>query len=441
MTEDILEPVLNDKNKPMWLVKKNGKFCLKKPNIWRCVSCGTEMISNKNPTSCKKCNKNQFDRIAASINPDVWKLPKWKDIPTKQMKTKNIYKSAYKLIKRCVVFHEEIHYKLFTLWCISTWKIESWNSVGFLTFIGLPDSGKTRALDVAREICYRMIHGAHCTFPAMVRATHFYGAGVLIDEIQSQFNSRTDTGKKMIDFVKPSYRRGSCYLVADIENQDGILSYKNFGFKAFAGERSFDSAMLSRSIVFYMEKAEPEIQDLKYVQSELDELQNKLLNYRYKIGSPPDLGEDFLLKGRSREIFDSIISTGIHLGVDVSDVIEYAINLKKEVDDSLQDTIEYEILLAIFELSSEPYYRDIAGWTDPPTVLYYKDIMKQLYPDYDNFGPYDIRTKGGKLGYKIKSLNLKTKKTKTGTCLDLYDKRNKNRLEILFKRYGIAKND
>ena len=168
-------------------------------------------------------------------------------------------------------------------------------------------------------------------------------------------------------------------------------------------------------------------------------LQTKLLNYRYKIGDPPDLGQKFELKGRTREVFESIISTGWHLNIDVSDIIKYANQLKKQEEESLQDTIEFDILVAIFEISNRPLYQDIAGWEDPPTLLYYKDIMKHLYPDYDHLDIHEIRKKSGGIGYIVRSLNLKPKKTKLGTCLDLYDKRNKTRLNILYKRYDIEK--
>ena len=124
--------------------------------------------------------------------------------------------------------------------------------------------------------------GSGISFPAMVRGTHLYEAGILLDEAHDKLNSKTETGQQMIDFLKPGYRRGSHYIIADKEDPERIISYNNFGFKAFASEREFDKAMMSRCKVFEMEQDYPEILRLKEIQTDLDIMQNRLLNLKYK---------------------------------------------------------------------------------------------------------------------------------------------------------------
>jgi len=437
---EILEPVLDENENPRWLIRENGKFELMYPNTWKCPICKHMVVSEKKPKKCGTCKeKRDFERITRNINPDIWKLPLWEDISTEKLDMKNVYNFIYEQIKRLIVFPEEIQYKLFILWSISTWKVDVWSTVGFPSFLGIPDSGKTRALDVLRQICYRMIHASHVTFPAMVRATHVFGAGVLVDEAQTKLNPRTEGGKEMISFLKTSYRRGSTYTVADKEDPYDLIVYKNFGFKAFAGERGSDYAMATRSITFYMDKSKPEIPDLKYVQNELDIIQTILLNYRYKIDDPPDLGIDFVLDGRMREIFEGIIATGKHIGIDIDDVIQYVKERKEEIESRLQDTIEYEILFAIHEIMNPLIPPSEYGGTDSPERIYYRDIMECMYPDYDGLDVHDIRIKSGQVGYRVRALNLISKKTKSGTCLVMTNKKNRKRLDILYRRYGIEK--
>jgi len=460
--KEVTEPVMYN-NEIQWLIiKKESKapegkqeikmvikgeletekiisFELKKQGMWQCKKCGAVIESNpKEPTECPQnqggCGRtSNFDKITDTINNDLWKIPTWKNIDDLDMFS--VYDDMLKLVKRCVIFPEEIQYKLITLWIISTWKTGHWSSVGFPLFLGDHDSGKTRALDIMRELAYRMIHSAGTTFPAMVRATHFYHAGLIIDEASDRLNRKTDTGREMLNFVKPSYREGSRYTAADKDDPEKIISYKNFGFKSFAGERSFDHALLSRSIIVVMQQADPEIPELYYIQDELDDIQTKLLNYRYKTGPPTDLGMTFILKGRLREVFGTLISTAMHIGQPCEDIIDYALLIKKEQQEDLIGTLENDILVII--KSSEESQTTIDGEMveDAPEYVYYKDLLERLFPDIDS--PEDKKQKGQQLGYAVRRLRLKTKKLHGKNVIPLHVKKNSNRLRYLYRKYGM----
>lgn len=463
----ILEPVLNEKDEPCWLTVKTEKvstsdtnqpmkdlislntplkeiqiFELQQQGLWKCKKCGalTQSVPHE-PLECSGCQRqSQFEQVTKSINQNPWKLPKWKDILIEDLNMTQVYEDALLLIKKCVVFTDEILYKIFVLWVISTWKTGYWNTVAFLIFRGEYNTGKTTALDIIRELAYRMIHTAGTTFPAMIRATHCYNAGLLIDEANDRLNGKSDTGKELLNFVKSSYRKGSKYTVADKDNPEGILCYTNFGFKAFAGEQTFNPALFSRSMDFVMQEEQPEIPSIKYVQNELDDIQTKLLNYRYKTNDPPDLGRDFRLKGRSREIFESIIATGMHININVEDIIEYAENLKKEKEDDLKGTIEYDILLAIKQLSCNTVQSKITMSEDAPEHLLYSCIFDRMYPDNDYLDKDERAKKIQQIGYALKRLHLKTKRMNIGTVLVLNDEKNSRRLTYLYKKYHAEVN-
>lgn len=376
--------------------------------------------------------------ITKKINPDLWKLPKWKDIPINEINMKSVFEDILRLMKKLLILPEEIYYKILSLWIISTWKTGYWSSVGFPIFEGEFNTGKTTALDFICELGYWMIHSAGTTFPAMVRATHFHNAGLCIDEASDRLNPKFETGREMLNFVKPSYRKGSVYTVADKEDPNEMLCYNNFGFKCFAGEKNFTSALKSRSIEITMEEGNPEIPSLKYVQNELDDIQTILLNYRYKMGNPPDLGIDFCLKGRLREIYESIIATGMHIGIDTGDVIDFAEDIKKERDQDLKDTFEYEILTVVKKLSYKDKQSKISGEYDAPDYLEYKEILKNIYSDFEGKDKDDRKKISANLGYSIKNnLHLKKKKLGGGMVLILNDKKNMRRLNYLYKKYNI----
>lgn len=460
-----LEPVLNNEI-PKWLkIKKIIKaptnkqehellikgetepetetvFEIVEPNQWKCKKCGNIIQSKNEPFECLKdlggCGKSTtFERITDTINMDLWKIPIWTDI--KELDMLEVYDDVLKLIKKCVIFPEEIHYKLFALWIISTWKTGHWSSVGFPVLLGDHDSGKTRALDMIREMGYRMIHSAGTTFPAMVRATHYYHAGLIIDEASDRLNPKTESGRELLNFVKPSYRVGSRYTAADKDDPKGINSYNNFGFKSLAGERNFTASLISRSITIMMQQAEPEIPELYYIQDELDEMQTKLLNYRYKTGPPTDLGIDFVLKGRSREVFGTIISTAMHIGQQYDDIIDYALNIKKEQEEELQDTIQYDLLTIIQRLSQQEGVQSKINFEeDAPEYILQADIFKEMYPDFEDMDKDEKRKKNVKIGYIFKDLHLKKKRLGAGMALILNDEKNEKRLNYLYKKYKIG---
>jgi len=411
-----------------WLKEKSFKTV--DPNQWQCKKCGGVVQSEKQPDICSVCERaSSFERITKSINPDLWTLPRWKDIPVEELDMLGVYDEMIKLTKKTIIFSDEIYYKIFVLWIISSWKRDSWNTVGFLIFRGLISSGKTRALDLIRELGYRMIHTSGITFAAMLRVSHNYGAGVLIDEIDNKIDYRTESGRAMIDFLKPSYRKGSTYTVAHKDDQDETKTYKNFGLKAFAGEKGgYDAAMFSRAIDFQMEQDYPEIDDLDNVNDEFSRLRTILLNYRYKTNDPPKLKDVEGLKGRDREIFSPLIRTCEHIGIKTDDILEFIQTTTKEKQDEMKNSDEYLILLTIKNFSQ-------GTLDDAPETISYSNISKECGWSGDS---ETDQKKRQKLGYIFKKkLILKTRRRNNGMVLLLNDSKNMRKLAMLYRRYHL----
>ena len=453
-TEEKLEPILTEDGEAKWLIITKKKvfnenrpikeiitdplepeiepvFELRDQCIWECLKCGNLIKSNPSPpVECYKdlggCGrKSDFKMVTDEIVP-LWSLPVWKDIPVEDLDMQNTYLDLKKLLKSTLIFQEAIQYDLFALWIISTYKVERWNAIPFLIFRGLISSGKTQALELAGKLGYRLMLATGASFPAIVRASHEYNAGLLIDEIDNKIDKRTENGRNYIDFLKPSYKRGQHYFTADLNNQRKIQQYRNFGFKAFAGEKGgYDQAMFSRAIDFQMEQDYPEIYNLDKVKDEINRIKTILLNYRYKTDEPPQIDDEIRLKGRNREIFECIIATAMHIGIKHDNIIEYVEDVEKEKIEDFKSTVEWEILNAIKN------YENAETLDDAPEIIDFKELADRLDWDYD-------RSTGQKLGYIIrKKFFLKTKRRKQGTVLLLNHKKNIRKLNYLYKRYKI----
>ncbi len=457
MTYQVSEPVKNDKGELCWLIDKGNKpvstvskdksikqiikqnnpidykqvFELKPEGLWQCRKCGAQMQSSPNPPlECYKeqggCDRStNFEIVTKTINTDLWKLPNWNDIPLDDIDIQGLFVDIKNLMKQCLIFVEDIHYTILTLWIISTWKLESWNTVGFPTFLGMVSSGKSKCLDFINEIGYRMINSSGITFPAIVRASHYHNAGILMDEVQNRLNPKDESGREYINFIKPSYRRGNKYTVADKEDQENLLSYRNFGFKAFAGERGFDLGLMDRTILFEMEQDYPEVTNFKEIETDFDIMRTRLLNYRYKTQEPESLDTRIFKNSRTHEIFESIIATGKHIGTVTDDIIDYAKKCEIEKEEELQDTIEWNIL----EIIKNKECNETLD--DAPTETQYGDIVTAL-------GWEPGRKSSQSLGYIItKKFRLITKRKTSGTVILLTNPKNERKLKYLFKRYKL----
>ena len=435
--EQLIQPdkvKIKDVLKEEQIYDREVTFKIEDPDQWVCLKCGciiTAVLDQ--PTFCPKdqggCNRfSNFKRVIGKINTKRWKLPRWKDIPQEDISMITVFDDLKDILKRCIIFPYDIYYDIFALWIVASYKRESFNAISFLMFIGLVETGKTRGLDLLRELGYQMIQTLGVTFPAMCRYTNNYHAGILIDEIDNKTDKRTEDGRRYLDFLKPSYRRGSIYATADKENQEDTREYDTYGFKAFAGERGgSDYAFLSRCIIFKMEQENPEVPELEYIQDELDEMQNILLNYRYKFSNPEPLPIDFPLKGRDREIFGCIIQTAQHIGMEYDHIVDFIKERKQELIDDLQETNEYLILKAIYGVETRETL------VDAPEALSYRDIAGECGWDTD-----EDKKKRQRIGYVLrKKFQLKTKRMGNGTVLLLNNDKNIRKLKNYYRRYRI----
>lgn len=458
------EPILNSEE-PKWLIIKEQLvqpdkikikktlseeqiydrevlFQLQDPDLWQCQKCGCIIKLFEKPTYCDKkiggCGRTtDFKKYTDKINLKRWKLTRWKDIPKDEISMIETYDDLKILLKKCIVFSEDIFYDLYSLWIIASYKYDSFNTICFLLFLGFIESGKTRGLDLLRELGYRMIHTTGVTFPAICRYTDKYNAAILVDELDNKIHKKTEDGRRYLDFLKPSYRKGSIYAVADNNDQDGTKEYSNYGFKAFAGERGgTDAAFLSRCITFRMEQAYPEIPDLSYIQDEIDRIQNILLNYRYKFNDPDPLPLDFDMKGRDRELFGCLIQTANNIGIDCQDMIDFIKERKQDIIDDMQQTDDYLILNAIYNIQTgQNSNMTLDGYQDTPEILSYSDIAEECGWDPNSD---EGKKKRQSIGYILhKKFHLKTKRYGQGMVLTLNDGKNKRKLNNYYKRFKI----
>lgn len=434
---DVSEPVYfknSDLLKEKWLnvqIKSDGEekeleFTLLEPNVWRCKRCGFNVNSKEKPKFCPECNKKvDFEQLTDSFdNPkNLWCVPIWEDIEVDMFE---VYDDIMKILKKTIKFVEEIHYKLFALWIIATYKHPTWETIPYFNFKGLPASGKTRAMEVAKLLAYRAVLVSAITFTAVVRINHHFNATLLIDEIDTKVDQRTELGRMYTDFLKSGYKKGSLYVSSDLNDQSKVLYYKNYGPKILTGEKGINNeALLSRTLVFDMHQDVPDVFDLCEVEKDCEKIRTKLINYRYKTDNPKHLQYEVPLKARYREIFDCLIRTAEHIGQKSDDLLEYAKKQEQRIVDEMQGTVEYDVLVSIFNRSCQ-------GTLDAVEGIKTSEILEDLGWLEENKRKNSI-----KLGYILKNLGLRTKRRKDGMWLFTSEADNERQLRYLLRRYRV----
>jgi len=412
-----------DFNNPKPLpVKKVYK--LLDPNLLECQKCHTIVPLNKGitPPYCPKehggCGRKSSFSI---ITPEATTY--WKPIPCISTKLEpeetSLLYDIVKLIKQCIVFDNEIEYYILALWCIATWKHEEFDTAPYLHFIGPIESGKTRGLELIDRLAYRPFECARASIASIPRIVDLYHATLTIDEADTMMKNSSEVAMTLKAILKAGYRRGQHYVVADKEDQRKIVSYDVFGFKAFASERMFDTALHSRSIVFWMKEAKPVIKDLKEVEKDFEELRYRLLCYRYENGPPQPYPENEIdLYGRIRELFIPIIRVALDFEYDIKEIVKFANQQKHKQLEHMYSSEYADVISYIYEMENS---------IDQPNEVTLKDIAEKcaLTPQ--------------RVGYILRDLDLQTKRMSYGKVVDLLDSNIRNQLNYLYQKFGIGR--
>lgn len=414
------------------LPSKEIVFTLIDTSLFRCKKCGAFAKSVMKPFFCNECQRDSdFEVITENIDvqKNLWKIPTWTDIEIDML---GVYDDVLALLKRTIKFTDPIQYKIFALWIIATYKHPAWETVPYLHLKGLPASGKTRAMEMARLLAYRSVLVSGITFTAVVRINHNFNVTLLIDEVDTKLDERTETGREFVAFLKPGYKKGQLYIASDLNDQKKVVYYNNYGFKILSGEKGiYSEALISRSLTFDMEQDFPEIYALSEVDKECEQIRTKLLNYRLKTDMPGILSQEIPLKARSREIFDCLLRTAQHIGQPIDDLLEYAKTIEETAINDMQGTVEWDILNILFGATCQDKL-DGYGMSDAIEGVKISEIIEKL--EWND----DQKKNNQRLGYILKNLGLITKKRRDGAWLLFVDPRNDRKLKYLFRRYKIG---
>lgn len=141
-------------------------------------------------------------------------------------------------------------YDILTAFAMKTWIEEFFDFTPYIGFFGRQETGKSRGLEVLRELCFRAWHTTGITTATLFRLTEKLQPTLLLDE--SEFLTG-DEQKNLIGLLNAGQRRG--VMIPRMKEDLSDFDFFNvYGSKALSGTRRLKSTTESRMISFTMTK-------------------------------------------------------------------------------------------------------------------------------------------------------------------------------------------
>jgi len=329
-------------------------------------------------TTTKEVNQkiNELGEYDDVLPLNEWMLADWVNYGTLDLL--DLFNQIKTNLKSVIVFDSDVEYDIITCWIIASYKKEIFPSSGFPFFKSRKrECGKTVAIQSLLRLAYRAIYN-QCSQTKYHNFDWFYyakkyNATVLLDNIEHICN-----GKKFQQFIDQGYVK--------------VDANHKTVFAAMAGTGELIDSNQQRAISIPMFHAKPAYPHFEPITKDLNEIRSKLLFYRYCIPNPDLLDttgwfDDCGLEGRNRQIFESVLAVANQIGLEKTEIINYALKLKEEIEE--EEDLERDIVKIIHDYNGD------------------RISLNQIILELD-FGD-DLKTKQ-LIGRTLASLGIKTKR-------------------------------
>lgn len=331
----------------------------------------------------------------------------------------------YKDIEAYIYKHVDLlnpqSYHVFAGFIFSTWIPELFDFTPYLGFYGREAVGKTRALEILNELCFRAWLTTGLTIATLFRLVEKFNPTLLLDE--SEFLTAQER-RELISLLNAGQRRGITVPRMTGEQYDKVKWFSVYCPKCIAGTETLKKTTTSRMITFTMTR------NTRPVPRTIDRkeglrLRNQLLTWRFhKIAQLKDslsfkekVAPTFELKatteykeleplsGRTYELFYPLVYSS---PTGKSDILQFAKELEKIKLAQEKTALASRVFEAIVNLKNTHVKRGL---------LLLKDIS-----DYINMGePAQYWIHERKIGTKCSQMGLQKTRTNRGTAIILSD--------------------
>lgn len=198
--------------------------------------------------------------------------------PTEYENEQQLYNTVKAYIYKHVDVLNPHGYDILTAFVFSTWLQELFDFTPYLGFYGRQETGKSRGLEVLKELVFRAWHTTSLTTATLYRLIEKFNPTLLIDE--SEFLASQEK-RELIGLLNSGQRRGVLVPRMKGEDSQDFDFYNTYSPKALSGTQELRKTTTSRMIMFTMTR------NIRPIPRTIDKreglkLRNQLLMWRFR---------------------------------------------------------------------------------------------------------------------------------------------------------------
>lgn len=361
----------------------------------------------------------------------LWLLP---GEPTEPGET--LWEDVRAFVYNDVDFPDDRLYDVKTAWIFFTWIKEAFNVSPYWRYLGTPNTGKTRGLEVDQHLGYRAVLTPSVTEAALYRLIQDYHVTYLLDETESY---TTEARAAVQNVLNSGYRRGQ-QVIRCVNADDGSIIVEGwdvFGPKGLAGTRELKDTLESRCIQVVMNRNSRPV-NFNIDVRKAKEIRSRLQLWRFRrlhdletitsdvsdisdssdinLGTPPEKLHS-IKNSRIVELYAPLIALADNDEAR-DNIISYAIDAYRNTQEEDSTSLEAEILEAI----KDTHPQLVSGKFSTRMV---SDIFNSDKPDAEHW-------KARSVGRVIKRLGFKPKRMTGGSRGWVYDANLVERLNMQY---------
>ncbi len=293
---------------------------------------------------------NRDGSMLAPLHQPLWPLP---GRPEEYGSDLDLFNELREFFQYHEEWRDERCYDLAGSWVFTSYRIEEFQTIPYLFFLGPKGTAKSRALELLRELCYRAWLITHPTVAAVFWVIDRYCPTLLADNYE--FWSR-ETRNELDGLFNAGYRRGAVVPRRPREGESGpeLAVYKVFGLKALAGTREPPDSLGSRCAFIRTTKNKRK-RSLGIDKAWAQSLRNKLLAYRFQHfetrGDTVDLSQIMNPYARVGELFYAPVQVAPSLDIDKT-LTGLALAIHEDQVEEVATSQEAEVVRTIWSIWS-----------------------------------------------------------------------------------------
>lgn len=324
--------------------------------------------------------------------------------PIEYESEEKLYDNVKEYIRKHLDLVHPLGYDVLASFIFKTWIEEAFDFTPYIGFFGREAVGKSRALEILKELCFRAWFTTGLTTATLFRLVEKFTPTLLLDE--SEFLT-SEEKRELIGLINAGQRRGIMIPRMKEHSQEAEF-FSVYGSKCISGTEQLKATTTSRMITFVMTKNIRPI-PRSVDKAEASKLRGQLLMWRFrkiaqKLTTTTEFKELEPLSGRTFELFYPLYYSAPATAR--PNILEFAKELEQSKLQAEKTELASMVFEAILNLKDRKAYKGILLLTDIAQYINTDQPIQYWIPEKT-------------IAKKCRQMGLETTRTNRGTAIIL----------------------